>query len=208
MANTRAPRGFTIVEIAVVVAIIAFLIVAVLKGEAMLQASRVHDLIALSQDVSVAIRDFKKRYHMYPGDMAINAATPEIPGVNALCLTGGANAGSNDGMIQVIEAPCVPEALYGAGLFGKVERNPATNLAIFTTAFGAPSIVASAVSGVAVPASVQNVMLFANLPCAIALEVDSKMDDGNLATGKVQASVAACVPNGANDPVPLFAIGL
>ncbi len=202
--------GFTIIELGIVVSIIAFLLTLAFVGVAMLQASRVQDVVSLSQDLSIALRSFKSQYHLYPGDMTINAASPQIPGVNAACMTGGANVGNSDGVIQAVESPCVPEMLFDSGLFGKVDRDPVTGLAIFNTYFGNPTVVSAStlLPGIAMPPSVQNVLLFTNLPCATALEIDSKVDDGNLATGRTMASVANCVPAGLNDPVPSFAIGL
>jgi hypothetical protein len=40
------------------------------------------------------------------------------------------------------------------------------------------------------------------------MEMDRKVDDGNLATGRARASVAACKPQTLNDPVPFFAMPL
>jgi hypothetical protein len=210
--------GFTIVELALVVAIIAFLTAIVLQGVSVLQASRVHDVITLSQDLSIAIREFKSRYHLYPGDMTINAGNPQIPNLNALCVNGG----NSNGVIEAppsTESPCVPEMLFDSGLFGKVDRDPATGIAILTTYFGNPTVIAAstlpAVTGVGpqppitnMPPSVVNVLLLTNLPCATAMEIDAKMDDGILNSGRVQGSALTCTPGGANDPVQFFAIGL
>lgn len=214
MKNRVRQAGFTVVELAIVVSIIAFLLTLAFQGVSMLQASRVQDVISLSQDLSIALRQFKSQYHLYPGDMLITAVNPQIPGVNALCMIGGANVGENNGVIEANESPCVPEVLFASGLFGKVDRDPVTNIAIFKTYYGNPTVVgASTLPGLPapinnMPPSVINVLLFTNLPCATALEIDSKVDDGNLAGGRTQGSVATCTPNGANDPVPSFAIGL
>ncbi len=91
--------------------------------------------------------------------------------------------------------------------------NPATGLVSVSTFYGPVQVIANANSGVfasanRLPATVRNVIEYANLACDVALEMDRKLDDGNLATGKVRASVALCTPATLNDPVPFFAVGL
>ena len=91
--------------------------------------------------------------------------------------------------------------------------NPATGLVSVSTFYGPVQVIANANSGVfasanRLPATVRNVIEYANLACDVALEMDRKLGDGNLATGKVRASVALCTPATLNDPVPFFAVGL
>ncbi|HMA89505.1 MAG TPA: hypothetical protein VKP89_12255, partial [Burkholderiales bacterium] len=58
------------------------------------------------------------------------------------------------------------------------------------------------------PTSTRNLIEVATVPCQIAQDLDSKTDDGNFSTGNTRASVASCTVDGANDPVPLVALGL
>lgn len=208
--------GFTLIEIGIVIVIIGFLLAAVVKGQSLLSSAKVHDIIAISQDLSSSIRDFKQRYHMYPGDMSINAATPEIPGVSTQpgqtgqCLAGGANAGNSNGIIDASESPCVPEVLGRSGFISKLSTDPTTLLYAIKTPYGPASVMASSVAlslyGILMPPTVLNVLILTNLPCEIATEIEGKLDDGSLAAGNVRASVTTCTPSG--PPVPFFAIGL
>ncbi len=105
---------------------------------------------------------------------------------------------ANAGECGATEANCVQEHLSGAGLI----KSGANGLA---TDFGGISVIANAASTVGagpnpLPASTRNVIELFNLPCAVALAVDTSLDDGNLATGKIRASVASCTPKGTNDP--------
>jgi prepilin-type N-terminal cleavage/methylation domain-containing protein len=200
-------RGFTLLEITIVLVVIGILSFAVLKGTGLVGNANVKDLIAVSQDMSVAVREFKQRYRMYPGDLAIAAATPEIASVSAKCVTGGPNAGNNNGVIEASESVCVPEVLFRSGLIGKSLIDAGGNYTI-STSFGNATVVAASVSGLAMPTGVQNVLIVSNLPCDAALQLDQALDDGKLGSGKVVASVASCTPGGANDPVPLLGVGL
>jgi len=53
------------------------------------------------------------------------------------------------------------------------------------------------------------IVFFSRLAYGVMLiSKDSKLDDGDITAGRITASVAACVPNGANDPVPILDIAI
>lgn len=205
--------GFTLIELAVVIAVVGLLLAGVAVGAlSLIQSGRTQDAMKMAADLTGAAQDFRQRYHFLPGDFPVTAAAPEIPGTPAVCVIGGANAGNGDGLIQLAESACVPEHLSRTGYI-KGSINPATGLIAIRTFYGAVRVIASGASGVGaganpLPATVRNVVEYANLPCDVALELDGKLDDGNLATGNARASVAACTPSTVNDPVPFFAVGL
>jgi prepilin-type N-terminal cleavage/methylation domain-containing protein len=210
----RTKKGFTLIEMAVVLLIISLILGAIFVGKSnLIQSGQTHDAMSIASDLSAAVRDFKARYHYLPGDFPINAANPEIPGVSVACIIGGLDAGNGNGLIEVPaggghpdETSCVPVHLFYAGYIkggsGSIQ-----------TAFGSVRAVAKTRSNVTVSGNlqfnnVQNVIEFANLPCDVANSIDLKLDDGNLATGNVMASVASCTPKGTNDPVPFLVMGL
>jgi hypothetical protein len=184
-----------------------------MKGGSLIQESRVQDTLSIAADLSAASRAFKQRYHYLPGDFLINAAAPEIPNVSAACMGGGTNTGNGDGSISGDpnnpssgESGCVPQHLNAAGMI----KSGATPI---PTQYGAAQVIANVASNTAaganpLPANIQNVIEFTNLPCEVVQQIDRSIDDGNLATGNARASVAACTPQGANDPVPFFAMPL
>jgi prepilin-type N-terminal cleavage/methylation domain-containing protein len=199
-------HGFTLVEIAIVMLIVGLILAAIMKGESLIQESRVQDAMAIAADLSTASRTFKQRYHYLPGDFVITAASPEIPNVAAACMSGGANAGNGDGAISAAESPCVPQHLFAAGF---IKGGTGT----IRSQYGAVQVIANAASQTALganplPPNIQNVVEFASLPCEVAQQIDRNIDDANLATGNARASVASCTPQGANDPVPFFAMAL
>ena len=202
----RRNVGFTLVEIAIVIFIVGVILTAIMKGSSLIQESRVQDTLSIAADLSAASRAFKQRYRYLPGDFLINAASPEIPNVTAACIGGGAGAGNGNGAIEAAESACVPQHLAAAGMI----KSSATPI---PTQYGAAQVIANAASNTAaganpLPANVQNVVEFTNLPCEVAQQIDRSIDDGNLATGNARASVAACTPQGANDPVPFYAMPL
>src|SRR3954471_16821126 len=113
-------RGFTLIEIAVVLVIAAVILAALLNADSILRTSRVQDAIAIAQDLTVATNNFKQRYHLLPGDFPINGITPEIA-VSAACWK-GAQKGDGNGRVDSggnaagvlgvpAEVQCVPEVL-------------------------------------------------------------------------------------------------
>lgn len=206
-------HGFTIVEMAVVLVIIGFLIGGLLKLTAIRQSAQAKDVISMAGDISAAVSSFKENYKYLPGDFP--AAANEIANVAAACLAGGADGGDGDGSISATESLCVPEHLFRAGL--TKAQIGAGGLYVFNSAFGPVTIISAALSkgglAGALPATVQNVIEFTNLPCDVALELDQKMDNANLTTGNSVAvdntpAAITCTPGGANDPVPFLDIAL
>lgn len=194
-------KGFTLVEIAVVLVIIGILITGILKGGSIIRTVQVNDAITIIDDIKSATAIFKDRYHYLPGDWIY--AANEIPNI----ITAG--VGNGDGAISAAESANVFGAagqnhLFNAGLI----KSPTVN-----TWFGGVivSVVSTAVN-MSVPFStlpnVVNVIQLAKLPCEVALEMDTKMDDGNLATGNGRANVANCISGSTNDPVPFYAVPL
>ena len=81
-------RGFTLVEIAIVLVIIGLLLGGILKGQELVTAARVRNLADQAAGVQAAYYGFLDRYRAVPGDMlAVNTCTaigntaPGCPGV-------------------------------------------------------------------------------------------------------------------------------
>jgi prepilin-type N-terminal cleavage/methylation domain-containing protein len=206
----KTSKGFTLIELAIAITIIGLLIAGVIKGTGLVDGAKVSSAITLSQDVSSAINIFKQRYHMMPGDLLIDDVTPEIPDVLAACRKNGANAGNNNGRIDAgltgmpDESRCVPEVLFRAGM-AKVDKDGAW--AVFNTSYGQARVKAVSQSNVAAgfSPSITHVLEFNNLPCDIVRQIDSKIDNDDLTSGKAIAAGGACV---LGTPVTFYAIAI
>ena len=68
-------KGFTLVEIAIVLVIIGLLVGGVLKGQAMIQNAKVKRVAKTADEFRAAVMTFYDKYGVYPGDENL----PNIP---------------------------------------------------------------------------------------------------------------------------------
>jgi prepilin-type N-terminal cleavage/methylation domain-containing protein len=86
--NKQTQRGFTLVEIAIVLMIIGLLIGGILRGQELITSARVRNLIDQKSAVQTAHIGFMDRFRMMPGDL-----TP----AQAAIVGNGATASANGG---------------------------------------------------------------------------------------------------------------
>ncbi len=74
MRQTTTQKGFTLVELAIVMTIIGLLIGGILKGQELMQNARITSTVAQVRAYEAAVTTFRDKYDAVPGDM-INANT-------------------------------------------------------------------------------------------------------------------------------------
>jgi prepilin-type N-terminal cleavage/methylation domain-containing protein len=90
MKNLQGQKGFTLVELAIVLTIIGLLIGGILKGQQLIANARVTAQIAQAQAVTAAITSFNDSFQGYPGDITSTAV--RIQGCAGFCVDGDANS--------------------------------------------------------------------------------------------------------------------
>lgn len=92
MRTQSTQKGFTLVELAIVMTIIGLLIGGILKGQELMQNARVTSTIAQVRAYEAATTTFRDKYDSVPGDMA--NASVRIPNCGTACNAGSTQAGN------------------------------------------------------------------------------------------------------------------
>jgi len=171
---TRNQKGFTLVEIAIVLVIIGLLIGGVLKGQAMIQNAKVKRVVKSADELRAAFYTFYDKYGAYPGDENNGNIPPGETGSD----------GDGSGQISNAEAPLVFSDLALADIIsGGFDGTAAT---LPRHAFGDIYRVYWTNPG----GGFNHFIRYDNLPWDVALEIDTKYDDGVFNSGNIRANEA------------------
>ena len=197
----QAQKGFTLVEIAIVLVIIGLLLGGILKGQEMITQAKIKNVVADFSGISAAYYGYQDRYRAIPGDDP-NAAT----------RWAGAFAGAGNGQVggtynnvcATPHAAADPESCnwwdhlrragFVAGSVGNQPFNAVTGLLGVQTGDGVAAGVGPALLNAAGPGGngfSSLIVCSANLPDKIAIAVDTQMDDASSNTGTVRALLQA-----------------
>jgi prepilin-type N-terminal cleavage/methylation domain-containing protein len=165
----KGQKGFTLVEIAIVLVVIGLLIGGILKGRTFIDNAKIKNVIKQSEGLTAAIYAYQDRYGLLPGDDS-----------NANARWGSATNGNANGQIAGGESPDVFQHLALAEFItGEYDGTNYMNhkygadvRVINYTLFGKTG----------------NTIRFQNLPAQTAAAFDSALDDGIYNTGSVRGN--------------------
>lgn len=218
--HIKSNRGFTLVEIAIVLVIIGLMLGGVLKGQELITSARVRNLADQSAGIQAAYYGFVDRFRQVPGDWPAPQAAQAIPGV--------ANGGNGNGRLdrartEWTESLALWEQLSRAGFiqgpYAGGDAPPGTNTgaAAPRNAFNGYLLLArnrDYLDTNAQPPERLNLVLGRGIPVNILRELDLKVDDGLPQSGVMRhaltsgatlgdfgQSVAECVDAGQTPPI-------
>lgn len=160
----RVRRAFTLVELSIVLIVIGLIIVVVLRGQGLVENSRISRVTRDVQGIQAAFYSYYDRFGMYPGDDS--TAGVRWP---------GEVSGNGNGYIDPSEAPYVWSHMLKGGYVQGMPRSPYGSYIFGTMNFGT-------IYGIG------NYVGATSLPGNVAEQIDKKMDDGIYNTGFLQGS--------------------
>ena len=119
MRKINLQKGFTLVELAIVMTIIGLLIGGILKGQELMQNARITSTVSQVKSYSAAVTTFKDMYQATPGDM-LNAGTRLVgcPGVSG--------AGCNPFVVAAPTVGTAGDTIVGTSNWSAAWGAPAT----------------------------------------------------------------------------------
>jgi len=190
-------KGFTLVEIAIVLVIIGLLLGGILKGQEMITQAKIKNVIADMTGVSAAMYGYQDRYRALPGDdrnaSARWTAPPALPAPVPGVTGNGVIEGAYNSATATDESRLFWDHLRRAGFISGAGNEQPFNAVSGRTGVQTGDGAGGAVGvlGIANPANTQHfnglILCTANLPDKIAVSIDAQMDDGNGQSGSVRA---------------------
>ena len=181
----RYQRGFTLIEIAIVLVIIGLLLGGVLKGQEMIENAKYKSLRNEINSYSAAFYAFQDRYRALPGDF--DEASTRI---NASAPNGNGNGAISGGICnRAADESCIFwQQLRYAGL---ISGDPAQS----SSAANPNHTYGGRIQGVYTGTNggiTGNWMVLENVPADVARRLDEDIDDGQSRTGTVYCANGSC----------------
>lgn len=181
MHRFRCIKGVTLVELAIVIVIIGFLIGVVLKGRELIVNSKIKNLVHQVKAVEIAVQTYLEKYKALPGD---DQAIAKLRFTPAALVEGNA-----DGVISGAEEFMVPHHLQRAELITGAYNDGTTQHMVHK--FGGDLVVTTITDSIVqieggTPITRRgNCIIIKGLPYDVARSIDVIMDDGTRDNGSV-----------------------
>lgn len=174
-------RGFSLLELAIALAVLAILAGGVLKGRELLNSARVQATLTDIANLETALSAFQARYSALPGDFIAASAA----GL-------GEAAGDGDGLIVGDESCAVFTHLQLSGFIqgsftaGSDQLGECTAQSNMENQFSGHYLLSNTIEGANSRENAMTLQLGAVVPVSQLAEIDRKLDDGNPLRGAVQ----------------------
>lgn len=185
-------KGFTLVEIAIVLVIIGLLLGGILKGQELISSARVRNLADQNSGIQAAYYGFIDRYRQVPGDWSATAAMQAI-GVSVIGGNGNSRIDNTTEEASAVWAQLARSNFIGGGF------SPAAAVAASTNDYrnAAPknafngSLTLTRNAAFTGTSNIRlNLHIGNNIPVSVARELDVKVDDSKPNAGVLRLANA------------------
>jgi prepilin-type N-terminal cleavage/methylation domain-containing protein len=190
-------KGFTLVEIAIVLVIIGLLLGGILKGQEMITQAKIKNIISDFSGISAAYHGYQDRYRAIPGDDAGAPArwtgSPALMASMGNGVVTGTYNNSNTACTTTVESCIWWDHLRRSGFVAGAgvgqPLNAVSGIVGVQTGDGAvaPGPVLGGAGGVG--GFFALMLCSANHPDKVAIATDTQMDDGVRTTGTVRGQL-------------------
>ncbi|MHB1245570.1 MAG: prepilin-type N-terminal cleavage/methylation domain-containing protein [Sulfuriferula sp.] len=199
-------KGFTLIEIAIVLVIIGLLLGGVLKGQELINSAKVKNLATDFRNVPVFIYGYQDKFKALPGDDA--GVVAHVGGTLATTPAGAQGNGLIDGywnsLTTTDESYLFWQHIRLAGLAPGSTITGTTEY-IPRNAVGGQIGITSAANSPITGLKGSYIICSDGISGKFAKQLDTTMDDGNTATGSMMVTATGTVTGGT--PTPTTGIG-
>ncbi|MBX2839692.1 MAG: prepilin-type N-terminal cleavage/methylation domain-containing protein [Gammaproteobacteria bacterium] len=201
MSRMKLHRGFTLVELAIVLVIVGLLLGGIFKGQSLIDSARVRSMATDVSGIRTAWYGFQDRYRAIPGDF------PSAP----TQIDSSAQPGNGNGKIDAsVERAAVWQQLSLAGFIdgqydgSQNDSGTATDVACRSTTcpqnpFNGFYKISYSAQAADVDSPAHEIFTGEQIPVSIISQLDAKLDDGLPNSGRFRVHrsfQSACTRNG------------
>lgn len=166
-------KGFTLVELSIVLVIIGLLIGGVLKGKSMIDNTKQKRLKSDVDGIVAATYNYQDKFGFLPGDDTTNLTAAPLS-------VAGCAGGNGNGVIDTAERICAWRALIATGFISGDKTKTALADVAKKTPFGSTYELRGA--------NGSNYIYIANIPVEPIVDIDRKYDDAVYNTGEIRST--------------------
>lgn len=195
LLKRKSEKGFTLVELAIVLVIIGIILAGIIKGQEMITNAKIKRTVAAQKEIAAAMYTYFDRFQFFPGDDRNAATRWAAAGLtagdgNGLIATGVASTAPNfacaasgaeqcDLWAELRQAQIITGATTGVTQFNNPQHPYGGNIAVSYQTLGAAPNITS-----------KNRVFLQNIPAEVAQIIDQQNDDNSATTGQIRGSAA------------------